>query len=168
MAQVSIQPKRCNDPGCRGKHAAAERVALAALLCRERGVQLTKLRQQILELLWQSEQPTGAYELMEALRHLESRNVTPPTVYRSLSFLISQGLAIKIESWNAYVPCVHPERGHDHFLFLCSACRSSVEVEDQRLSGVISQAAGSMEFRPQRRVIEVEGICKRCVSAGSI
>ena len=80
------------------RHAPAERVALAMSLCGARGVQLTTLRRQILELLWESGRPTGAYELIEALEIRDSRPVGPPTVYRALEFLVSQGLVSKIEA----------------------------------------------------------------------
>ena len=109
----SIQPRPCTDSNCRGQHAPAERVALAMSLCDARGAQLTTLRRQVLELLWESGRPTGAYELIEALKLRNSRPVGPPTVYRALEFLMSQRFVLKIESRNAYVPCAHPERRHD-------------------------------------------------------
>ena len=47
-----------------------------------RGAQLTTLRRQVLlELLRESGRPTGAYELIEALKLTNSRPVGPPTVY---------------------------------------------------------------------------------------
>ena len=79
MALLSIQPRPCADPNCRGQHATAERVALAMSLCGARGVQLTELRRQILELLWESGRPTGAYELIEALKQGGGRPIGPPT-----------------------------------------------------------------------------------------
>ena len=69
---------------------------------------MTALRRRILELLWASGRPTGAYELIEAVTRRDSRPVGPPTVYRALEFLMLQGLVSRIESLNAYVPCVHP------------------------------------------------------------
>ena len=167
MALLSIQARPCADPSCRGQHAPAERVALAMSLCSARGAQLTELRRQILELLWESGRPTGAYELIEALKLKDSRPVGPPTVYRALEFLMSQGLVSKIESRNAYVPCAHPERQHDCLFFICSNCGSSVELEDQRLECLISENAALIGFRPTRRVIEVEGTCKSCIAAGA-
>ena len=167
MALLSIQPRPCTDPNCRGQHAPAERVALAMSLCGTRGVQLTKLRRQILELLWESGRPTGAYELIETLKLRGSRPVGPPTVYRALEFLMSQGLVAKIESRNAYVPCAHPERRHDCLFFICSTCGASVELEDRRLERLISENAALIGFRPTRRVVEVEGICATCIAAGA-
>lgn len=167
MAFSSIQPRPCTDPDCHGQHAPDERVALAKALCSARGAQLTKLRRQILELLWESGRPTGAYELIEALKQKASRPVAPTTVYRGLEFLISQGLVSKIESLNAYVPCAHPERQNDCLFFICSHCGSSAELEDPRLESLISENASLIGFRPTRRVVEVEGACAHCVAAGA-
>ncbi len=164
MAFLSSQPRPCTDPDCRRQHAPAERVALAKSLC---GAQLTKLRRQILELLWESGRPMGAYELIEALKLRDSRPVGPPTVYRTLEFLISQKLVSKIESRNAYVPRAHPERRHDCIFFICSNCGSSVELEDLPLERLISKDAALIGFRPTRRVVEVEGTCASCISAGA-
>ena len=165
MTGSSIRPQPCTDQDCRGKHAPRERVALAKSICEERGVQMTKLRQQILELLWASGRPAGAYELMEALKLRDSRPVGPPTVYRALEFLMMQGLVSKIESLNAYVPCVHPERDHDCLFFICSGCRSSVELEDSRIGGLLAEDAAALGFVASRRTVEVEGMCARCAEA---
>ena len=167
MAALSTQPKPDADPKCHKQHAPAERIALAVSLCGARGAQLTKLRRQILELLWQSGRPTGAYDLIETIKLRDSRIVGPPTVYRALEFLQSQGLVSKIESRNAYVPCAHPDRRHDCLFFICNSCEASVELEDQRLESLISETAALIGFRPTRRVIEVEGTCESCIAAGA-
>jgi len=167
MTLLSIQPRSCTDTSCRAKHALSERVALAASLCGGRGAQLTKLRRQVLELLWESGRPTGAYELIEALKRRDSRPVGPPTVYRALEFLIAQGLVSKIQSRNAYVPCAHPERRHDCLFFLCSNCGASIELEDLRIGRLLSEHAAALEFHAARRVVEVEGVCARCIAAGA-
>ena len=75
------------------------------------------------------ERPTGAYELIAALKLRNSRPVGPPTVYRALEFLMSQRLVLEIENRNAYVPCAHPERRHDCLFFICSNCGVSAESE---------------------------------------
>ena len=157
-----IKPKPCNDPDCRGDHAPAERVAMALSICRSRGVKLTKHRRQILGLLWEHGRPTGAYELIEALKQTNDRPIAPPTVYRALEFLVSQGFATKIESRNAYVPCVHPERRQDCLYFLCSECGESAELADPRVEKLLTENATSLGYELSRRVIEIEGTCTRC------
>ena len=165
MTKPPIRPRPCTDPNCRGEHSPRERVALAVSICEARGVQMTTLRRHILELLWANARPTGAYELIEALRIENSRPVGPPTVYRALGFLMAHGLVSKIECLNAYVPCVHPERGHDCLFFICSSCGASVELEDPRIGGLLAEDAAALGFAVKRRMVEVEGMCARCAEA---
>ena len=128
---------------------------------------MTAFRRRILELLWESGRPTGAYELIEAVERGESRRVGPPTVYRALEFLMAQGLVSRIESLNAYVPCAHPERDHDCLFFICRGCRASVELEDPRIGGLLAEGAALLGFVATRRTVEVEGMCARCADAGA-
>lgn len=167
MALASTEPRPCADPSCHGPHAPGERVALAMSLCRARGAHLTELRRQILELLWEGGRTMGAYELMEALKQRESRSVAPTTVYRALEFLMSQGLVARIESRNAYIPRIHPERQRDCLFFLCSDCGTSAELEYPRVGRLISEMAARVGFRPTRQVVEVQGICARCMTSGA-
>ena len=167
MTLPSIQPRPCTDSDCRAQHAPAERVALAKSLCGARGAQLTTLRRQVLELLWESGRPTGAYELIEALGLRDSRRVAPPTVYRALEFLMSQGFVSKIESRNAYVPCAHPERRHDCCFFICKDCGATAELEDPRIEQLLAEHAADLGYRVTRRVVEVVGTCASCIAAGA-
>ena len=167
MTKPFIRPRPCTDPDCRGPHSPLERIALAEAICEGRGVQLTELRRCVLELLWARRGPTSAYQLMEAIKLRGSRAVGPPTVYRALDFLMAQGLVSKIESLNAYVPCVHPEREHDCLFFICNGCRSSVELEDPRIGGLLAEAAAILGFVATRRTVEVAGMCAQCTQAGA-
>lgn len=161
LSRTQAQP--CTDSDCNGRHSPAERVALAAALCHTRGARLTALRRQVLELLWERGRPTGAYDLLETLNPRDARPVGPPTVYRALEFLVSQGLVSRIESRNAFVPCAHPERPHDCLFFLCSVCGSSEEMEDPRVGQLLAEDAAALGHRISRRVIEVEGTCANCI-----
>ena len=167
MTKPPTRPRSYTDLDCRGRHSARERVALAVSICEGRGVKMTELRRRVLELLWASGRPTGAYELIEAVKLRDSRPVGPPTVYRALEFLMAQGLVSRIESLNAYVPCAHPERDHDCLFFICSGCRASVELEDPRIGGLLAEDAAVLGFVATRRMVEVQGTCAQCAEAGA-
>ena len=150
--------------GRRLKTAPAEQLAMAVNLCEQRGVRLTATRRQVLELLLERARPSGAYELIDALKQRNARPVGPPTVYRALDFLTAQGLVTKIESCNAYVPCAHPEREHDCIFFICSECGVSVELEDRRVEQRLIEDAAKLGFSVTQRMIEVQGTCAHCRS----
>ena len=74
----------------------------AAKVCAAKGARLTAIRRQVLELVWQSHRPVGAYDILAALGRKRDY-VAPPTVYRALEFLRAQGLVHRIEGLNAFV-----------------------------------------------------------------
>ena len=167
MTKPPTPPRPCTDEDCRGRHSARERVELAVSICERRGVHMTELRRRVLEQLWANGRLTGAYELIEEIKPRGSRPVGPPTVYRSLEFLMAQGLVSRIESLNAYVPRVHPERDHDCLFFICGGCRVSVELEDPRIGRLLAEDAAGLGFVATRRTVEVQGMCARCAEAGA-
>ncbi len=139
--------------------SAAERV------CAERGLRLTKLRRRVLELVWASHAPAGAYELLERLRTEQAR-AAPPTVYRALDFLLANGLIHRIESRNAYVGCVHPDGAHGGQFLICSDCGAAAEVHDPRLDAAIARRAEELGFAVRAKTVEVQGLCRPCREAG--
>src|SRR5690606_29397539 len=93
------------------RRCIADALDAAERVCAGRGARLTELRRRVLELVWQSHRPVGAYPLLAALGR-DGHAPAPPTVYRALDFLQAQGLVHRIESRNAYVGCPHPETDH--------------------------------------------------------
>ncbi len=140
----------------------------AVSLCWERGVQMTVLRRAILEMLWQVGRPLSAYDLLDRLEGVLDRKLAPPTVYRTLEFLLRHGLIARIESRGAYVPCAHPERPHGCIFFVCDRCNGSVEIEDPALERLIERDADRLGFRIARRVVELQGTCAHCASPDGV
>ena len=130
-------------------------------LCAARGVRLTDLRSRVLELILQSHQPVGAYELLDLLKE-ERRNAQPPTVYRALNFLLDLGLVHRVKSLNAYVGCDAPNTNHNAQFLICSNCGAAAEISDIRLDKVINALAKEARFSVIHRSIEVEGKCPNC------
>jgi Fur family transcriptional regulator, zinc uptake regulator len=137
-------------------------LAAATSLCRDRGAQLTEVRRRLLEALWRSRQPLGAYELLPRLEAALGRKFSPPTVYRALEFLVRQGLVARIESRNAFVPCAHPSHPHTCVFFVCDRCSNSVEVEKPALERLLAGYASALGFEIHRKVLELQGTCAQC------
>lgn len=160
MTQTPIALRRHN-------HGLCVRSALASAraLCGERGARLTPLREQVLELVWQSHKPLGAYQLMDRLAEASTRRVAPPTVYRALDFLLEQGLIHRINGLNAYVGCPSPEHRHPNHFLLCRACGVAVELESQALTQTIQQNTKDAGFSLEHHSLEVTGLCPDCRSS---
>ncbi len=162
---MTASGKRLRDPFPRRGHDHARCVAsaltAAAAVCASRGEQLTPLRRRVLELVWSSHQPIGAYAILDKLR-ADGRSAAPPTVYRALEFLLAHGLIHRIESLNAFVGCVQP--GPDHLVqfLICTKCGTAAEVEDRRVAEAIGRSAAERGFALAGRVIELSGLCINC------
>lgn len=134
----------------------------AADVCAERGARFTSLRRRVLEIVWRSHRPLGAYDILQTLAG-EGRSAAPPTVYRALDFLRGQGLVHRIESLNAYVGCAEPGHGARSQFLICQACGWAAELNDARLEHAISRSVASLGFKPARQTIEIAGLCPNCV-----
>ena len=132
----------------------------AETLCEQRGGRLTPLRKKVLQLLLESEGPSKAYDLLEHLG--EDGAAKPPSVYRSLDFLLEMGLAHKIESLNAYVACGHWKHGHAAVFLICDKCGMAGELHAHDSVKKLTQEVESVNFRMRSAVIEIRGLCETC------
>jgi Fur family zinc uptake transcriptional regulator len=169
MKQTAKAAHRTVDPFGRARHdhrdCQAEAVRTAERLCALRGARLTELRRRVLELIWRSHDPIGAYAILDALRD-DGRTAAPPTVYRALEFLTEQGLVHRIESRNAYVGCADPEHAHASQFLICGRCGAASELHDGRIQGEIARSARELGFRAQHLVVEIIGLCPSCAAQG--
>ncbi len=142
-------------------------IAAARVACRERGARLTPLREEVLRLVWQSHRPIGAYALLEQLgTRDEARRIPgPPTVYRALEFLREQGLVHRVATLNAYVGCQVGAEPHDHQLYICRGCGSTLESGQLEISGAIRRHGNKVGFRVESVALEVLGLCPGCAAS---
>ncbi len=148
-------------------HAACVAGALARVekCCADKGLRLTPLRRNVMELLASSHVPLGAYEIVEQLS-VRGEPSPPMSVYRVLDFLVAEGLAHRIESRNAFLACGHPHGTDDVVVFLiCERCGATREVGSHAIGRDLSWAARAAGFEPRQRVLEVAGTCTKCRGA---
>ncbi|BBD79660.1 zinc uptake regulation protein ZUR [Aerosticca soli] len=162
MEVACMTPSHAKPPAHHRHHAdPAGYVAAVARASQARGLRLTPLRREVLELIAAAGRPVKAYDLLERLREHHD-NAAPPTVYRALDFLLEHGFIHKLESINAYVACHHPEQAHQVPFLICDRCASAEEVCDARVAELIEAQAEALGFRPLAQTLEVHGLCKRC------
>jgi Fur family transcriptional regulator, zinc uptake regulator len=136
-------------------------VCAAEKVCQQRGMRLTPLRRQVLELVWSSHEPVKAYDVLERLQKTH-RGAAPPTVYRALEFLQAQGFVHRIESLNAYIGCGAPQNAHAGQFLICHDCGEVAEIDDDEVRALLAKKARSLGFRIDNETIEVTGACVSC------
>lgn len=144
----------------------ADALDTAIDLCENRGNRLTPVRRRVLELIWRSHAPVGAYALLAVLRE-EGWNAAPPTVYRALDFLLENGLVHRLESFNAFIGCSDPRRPHQGQHLICRRCGSVTEIAAAEIIGAIRTSAVALGFTVEQQTVEILGICRDCTAAAS-
>lgn len=139
----------------------SQALAEARAICRQENARLTTIRERVLELIWQSHKPLGAYDILGQLG-TEGHNAAPPTVYRALDFLLQYGLVHRIASLNAFTGCTHAGESHRGLFLICKQCGNVLELESPRVTDAIDETARAEAFEPDDVTLEVTGVCPRC------
>lgn len=104
----------------------------------------------------------GAYDIIDLLAR-DAARPAPITVYRTLDFLIENGLVHRIESRNAFIACAHRHDDTSTVAFLiCDGCGQVGEMSAAGLSTALNTAARAGGFVPKLALVEVTGLCARC------
>ena len=123
----------------------AQRLAEAESLCAASGARLTPLRKEVLELILNASGPMGAYDLLAQMKNASDRPAAPPTVYRTLDFLLEKGF-------------IHRQAA----FLICTECKAVKEASAQGLLEQLDALAASDDFSAHHSIIEISGICQQC------
>jgi Fur family zinc uptake transcriptional regulator len=126
-------------------------------------VQLTPIRQLVLELIWESHKAVKAYELLDRIKP-QMDAAKPATIYRALDFLIEQGFIHRVESLNAFVGCSCSDHQHEQLLLICKRCNEVEERPATEVMQALSQEFDRAGFIVHSKAIEVHGICGKCIA----
>lgn len=147
------------------ERCTADALKHAEALCAARAQRLTPIRRHVLEVLLESHNPLGAYEIIDRAAASGARPA-PITVYRALDFLRDNGLVHRIESRNAFVACVNNHASGDLVVFLlCERCGAVGEAASAAVADQLKAAARAAGFTPKTPVIEITGVCSHCRQA---
>lgn len=139
----------------------SQAMADARAICQQKSARLTPTRERVLEIIWQSHKPLGAYDVLAELAS-EGHSAAPPTVYRALDFLQQYGLVHRIASLNAFIGCAHAGEHHTGMFLICRLCSNALELTDTSVSSAIHQAAGAEAFFSESVILEITGLCPGC------
>ena len=139
-----------------------EALKKAEIICNKKGVKLTKLRKKVLTLILKNHGYVKAYDLLNDLKKNDT-SAKPPTVYRSLDFLMEHGFIHKIQSLNAFVGCSHPDEHEDCYFLICKECKNIEECCSNKVKKVLTSTSGKNNFSPNQVTLEITGICQDCL-----
>jgi Fur family zinc uptake transcriptional regulator len=130
--------------------------------CDQAKVRMTPIREAVLQLIWRSHKPLGAYTLVEQLPTLLGKRVQAPTVYRAIDFLQELGLIHRLPSLNAFIGCPFPGREHSDIFMVCRDCGAAAEVSADNLNNVLAETSRKTGFLLESQTVELNGLCPQC------
>jgi Fur family zinc uptake transcriptional regulator len=161
MAHTHAFPK----PGHNHARCTADALRKAEAVCATRKTRLTEIRREVLETVWQSHVPVGAYDILSQLNEGGGKTA-PMAVYRALDFLMENGLVHRIASLNAFIGCAHMGEDHHAAQFLiCRSCGITAELESTTLNRALTQAVSERGFTIDSQIVEISGTCPHCQAA---
>lgn len=139
----------------------ANKISLAKQLSEDSGFKFTGLRELVYERIVNSNKGIKAYDILEEIK-TSDYSAKPPTVYRTLDFLMSLGLIHKIESDNSFIACSHPNQHSQCFFMTCEKCGDTKEICADSIKSQIENKAKDFSFKIANINLEVKGHCKKC------
>ena len=143
--------------------------------CRKSGLQITPLREQVLDIVLEFDGVIKAYTVLAQMQRSSASVVAPPTAYRALDFWAEHGVLHKIPAVNGYVLCSHARHncrehgheehsGHSHsaFILVCTECGA---VDEQSLTAewaALRSAVAAGGFNLNEEHVVLTGICAKC------
>jgi Fur family zinc uptake transcriptional regulator len=115
----------------------------------------------VLELVWSSHSPAGAYEILARLNE-DGQPAAPTSVYRALEFLIEADLVHRLDSLNAFIGCPDPHEPHTGQFLICQVCRSVTELDDAEIVDLVKAKACAIGFIAEQQTLEIQGLCRLC------
>lgn len=135
----------------------------AVARCASRGSRLTPLREHVLRIILRSNRPLGAYDIIAEIERTSKRDrVGPPTVYRSLEFLLAQGLVHRIHSRNAFIARNAHVDAACTVIFICQSCQHAEEIVNKVMQQTINLVANEKRFVVEQQALEISGLCRLC------
>jgi Fur family transcriptional regulator, zinc uptake regulator len=137
-----------------------ETAAEAALIAA--GEQWTDMRADIFGVLATFEKPASAYDIADLVSQRRGKRVAPNSVYRILDLFVTNNLARRVESANAFIANSHPGCLHDCIFLICDNCGTATHIDDDSVTSNVRKAAEAAGFNAVRPVVEVRGKCADC------
>jgi Fur family ferric uptake transcriptional regulator len=128
---------------------------------RPAGGKRSSKRDRILEIFFRQKGHITADELYDLVRR-EEPGIGRATVYRSLQWMVSAGVAHKVdfgEGRSRFEPSLRHPR---HFHIICTTCHRSSEFLSSDIEAILEEVAAQRHFQTAETTIQMFGVCEDC------
>src|SRR5437763_9857246 len=133
---------------------------------RPAGSKRSTKREQILGAFLEQEGHLSADDLFSLVRS-KHPGIGRATVYRTLQWMVDQGLARKVdfgEGRSRFEPTYRHPR---HFHLICEKCHRTSEFLSSDVESLMEEIAGARNFEAKQAVVQIIGTCEECRTGAS-
>jgi Fur family ferric uptake transcriptional regulator len=127
---------------------------------REMGYRITPQREMIIEAIAHNASHMTAEEVLGAVRE-RSQAVSLSTIYRTLDFLVENGLCSRTDLGGGHVIYATLKHG-PHLHLVCRTCGQVMEIEGSVLSNLESLLLNRHGFSADLHHLSLYGVCQAC------
>lgn len=124
-----------------------------------RGYRVTPQRLAILQILISAEQHLSPSEVYQRTQQVLP-GVTEATIYRTLSFLSEQGIAMQAHMGSGQL--VYEIAGHDHHHLICRMCGATMQIDHELLEELYTGFEQQTGYRIDSLHTTFFGLCPDC------
>jgi Fur family ferric uptake transcriptional regulator len=135
---------------------------IAAL--RQKGYRITPQREMVIEAIAHSGRHVTAEEVYAQVQ-ARTRSINLATVYRTLDFLVSEGLASRNDLGSGRIVYATARHG-PHLHLVCRHCGRVIEAEENLLEPLGERCRARYGFEPDLQHLSVTGVCADCQAKG--
>jgi Fur family ferric uptake transcriptional regulator len=128
---------------------------------RPAGGKRSSKRDRVLNVFLRQRGHVTADDLYDLVRQ-EDPGIGRATVYRTLQWMVTAGLAHKVdfgEGRSRFEPSLRHPR---HFHLICNRCHRSSEFLSSDVEAILEEVVSMRRFDPTQTVIQVFGVCEEC------
>jgi Fur family ferric uptake transcriptional regulator len=118
-------------------------------------------RDRVVSIFLRQQSHLTADELVDLARH-EAPGVGRATVYRTLQWMVEDGIARKVDFGDGRARFEPSIRHPRHFHLICNSCHRTSEFLSSDVEALVEEVATARGFQSARTVVQVFGICEAC------
>lgn len=128
---------------------------------RPAGTKRSSKRDQIVNTFLRQEGHLSADDLVDLIKR-EDHRISRATVYRTLQWMVSAGIARKVDFGEGRFRFEHSYRHPRHFHLICKTCNRSFEFLSSDIESLVEEVAAARGFQARQSVVQVYGTCETC------
>jgi Fur family transcriptional regulator, ferric uptake regulator len=133
---------------------------------RPAGTKRSGKRDQIVNTFLRQEGHLSADDLVDIIKR-EDQRISRATVYRTLQWMVTAGIARKVDFGEGRFRFEHSYRHPRHYHLICKTCNRSFEFLSSDIESLVEEVAAARNFMARQSVVQIYGTCEACQAGRS-